>query len=252
MIARARSNGQNDFERMLEANEKRIGILSRFTGGNPRLVLMLYSVISQSGIVEVSRSLDRLLDLVTPYFKARIEDLPPQQRKVLISIAETGAKTNQGVSPGEVARQCRLTASAVSVQLKRLSEAGFVSRVDLRGRTAYYVLSEQLLSVWYSMRYVGTREGQGNYFVSFLLGWYDPQDLADVGNTMREEFRKLCAEGSLGTALEAAGLITSICDAVPDREERATLTLSAFEDIVCAATGPLGRGETYSHVIARY
>ncbi|MGH8607214.1 MAG: hypothetical protein ACREX9_07310, partial [Gammaproteobacteria bacterium] len=76
-----------DFEQTLQTNASRLRALEYFTGGNPRLVLMLYRVVTQSDITEVRRGLEKLLDEVTPYYKAKVESLPAQQRKILDHIA---------------------------------------------------------------------------------------------------------------------------------------------------------------------
>src|SRR5207244_1899902 len=72
-----------DFDAKLKRNASRLRALGYFTGGNPRLVLMLYRVVSHSDVTEVRRALEKLLDEVTPYYKAKVETLPPQQRKIL-------------------------------------------------------------------------------------------------------------------------------------------------------------------------
>jgi hypothetical protein len=84
---RAKLDGIENFEEILRANRSRLRVLEYFTGGNPRLVLMLYRVLTHSDISEVRRGLEKLLDEVTPYYKAKVEALPPQQRKILDQIA---------------------------------------------------------------------------------------------------------------------------------------------------------------------
>ena len=55
-----------DFETKLQANTSRLRALEYFTGGHPRLVLMLYRVVSQSDVTEARHALEKLLDEVTP------------------------------------------------------------------------------------------------------------------------------------------------------------------------------------------
>ena len=52
----------HDFEERLENNRRRIQVLYYFTGGNPRLVLMLYRIITASRFGEVKRGLEKLLN----------------------------------------------------------------------------------------------------------------------------------------------------------------------------------------------
>lgn len=48
----------SDFEARLKANTSRLRSLEYFTGGSPRLALILYRVVSQSDVTEVRRALE--------------------------------------------------------------------------------------------------------------------------------------------------------------------------------------------------
>jgi hypothetical protein len=98
---RASVDGVPDFDRILEANRARVRALEYFTDGNPRLVLMLYRVIMQSELTEIHRGLEKLLDEVTPYYKAKVESLPVQQRKILDHIARLSSETYEGQTPAQ-------------------------------------------------------------------------------------------------------------------------------------------------------
>jgi hypothetical protein len=63
---RAKVDRIADFETKLKQNASRLRTLKYFTGGNPRLALMLYRVVSRSNVTEVRRALEKLLDEVTP------------------------------------------------------------------------------------------------------------------------------------------------------------------------------------------
>jgi DNA-binding MarR family transcriptional regulator len=92
--------------------------------------------VTQSDITEVRRGLEKLLDGVTPYYKAKIESLPVQQQKILDHIARVSGKTSEGVTPTAIAAAVRLSTNQVSAQLKRLSENGYVLAANLRGRSS--------------------------------------------------------------------------------------------------------------------
>ncbi len=128
LLRRAAADNRTGFEQHLRQNEARIKTLHYFTGGNPRLVLMLYRIIASSDLIDVQRGLEKLLDEVTPYYKAKIESLPPQQRKILDHIARVSARTRSGLTPTEIAAETRLPVNQVTSQLKRLSGLGYVAR----------------------------------------------------------------------------------------------------------------------------
>ena len=111
-------------------------MLHYFTGGNPRLVLMLYRIVASSDLIDVQRGLEKLLDAVTPYDKAKIESLPPQQGKILDHIARVSARTGSGPTPTEIAAETRLPVNRVTSQLKRLSGLGYARAANVRARSS--------------------------------------------------------------------------------------------------------------------
>jgi DNA-binding transcriptional ArsR family regulator len=174
---RAKVDRITDFETKLKQNASRLRALKYFTGGNPRLVLMLYRVVSRSNVTEVRRALEKLLDEVTPYYKAKVEMLPPQQRKILDHIARVSGQTSQGMTPKEIAEAVRLPQNQTSAQLKRLAELGYVRVANLRGRSSWYTLSEPLYAIWHQMRLgPGARERM-KWLVVFLRLWYSVDEM---------------------------------------------------------------------------
>jgi DNA-binding transcriptional ArsR family regulator len=173
---RAEIDKRENFEETLRANTARLRVLEYFTGGNPRLLLMLYRVATQSDISQSRRGLEKLLDEVTPYFKAKTESLPAQQRKILDFIARESSRTQEGVTPTQVAGATRMTANQASAQLKRLAELGYVQAANLRGRSSYYALSEPLYAIWYKMRMGRDARQRMEWLVDFLRQWYEAAD----------------------------------------------------------------------------
>ncbi|MGH9838320.1 MAG: MarR family transcriptional regulator [Blastocatellia bacterium] len=186
---RARVDRVADFETSLRRNEGRLRVLEYFTGGSPRIVLMLYRVVTQSNVDEVRRALDKLLDEVTPYYKAKIEILPPQQRKILDHIARVSGQTNEGLTPKEIAEAVRLPQNQVSAQLKRLSELGYVRAANLRGRSSFYMLSEPLYAIWHQMRFGRSARERMNWLVSFLKVWYAAEEMGMESERLDRRFR---------------------------------------------------------------
>ncbi|MBV9469772.1 MAG: AAA family ATPase, partial [Abitibacteriaceae bacterium] len=174
---RAAADGTPNFEATLKANTSRLRTLEYFTGGNPRLVLMLYRVVTRSELLEVRQGLEKLLDEVTPYYKHKIEILPPQQRKILDCIARISSETHEGQTPSEIAAATRFSPQVVSSQLKRLLEQGYVRTANLRGRNSYYTLSEPLYAIWYQMRFGRDARRRMQWLVNFLKGYYDAEEL---------------------------------------------------------------------------
>ena len=225
---RAKLDGIENFEEILRANRTRLRVLEYFTGGNPRLVLMLYRVITQSQITEVRRGLEKLLDEVTPYYKAKIETLPPQQRKILDQIARISAQTREGLTPTEIAAATRLAVNQVSSQLKRLADDGYVRAANIRGRSSYYTLSEPLYAIWHQMRFGREVRTKMNWLVTFLRGWYDAKELGEESQRLQDLFRKYLSAGLEREARDALEHRRYVMEAIDDQQSR----LRTLESII--------------------
>jgi tetratricopeptide (TPR) repeat protein/DNA-binding transcriptional ArsR family regulator len=226
---RAEVDSAQDFEVKLKANANRLRALEYFTGGNPRLVLMLYRLVSRSALTEVRQALEKLLDEVTPYYKAKVEALPPQQRKILDHIARVSGQTNEGLTPGDIAKAVRLSPNQVSAQLKRLLELGYVRAANLRGRSSYYTLSEPLYAIWHQMRFGRDSRLRMQWLVNWLRVMHSPEELIGEGQRLDEIFQQHL---DAGRHTEARGILEYLCylaDASADSTNRMGLFERVFQ-----------------------
>src|SRR5260370_20714638 len=198
---RAAVDKRADFDALLKQNEARIKVLHYFTGGNPRLVLMLYRIVASSDFGDVRRGLEKLLDEVTPYYKAKIESLPAQQRKILDHVARVSGRTQEGLTPTEIARDTRLAVNLVSSQLKRLSDLGYVRAANVRSRNSFYSLAEPLYAIWHQMRFGRESRKRMGWLVDFLKGWYTNREIAEQTEQLAARFAELLPVAR-GSALE--------------------------------------------------
>ena len=199
---RAAADQNAGFEEQMKRNAGRIRVLRYFTGGSPRLVLMLYRIVASEEPVDVKRGLEKLLDEVTPYYKAKIEILPPQQRKILDNLARVSGKTHEGLTPTQLAEETRLPVNQVSSQLKRLSELGYVAAANVRSKNSYYSLAEPLYAIWHQMRFGRGSRQRLDWLVEFLRGWYsEGEGLAQCAR-LAEAFKLIGDAAQVGEALD--------------------------------------------------
>jgi len=226
--SRAALDALPNFDATLKANAGRLRVLEYFTGGNPRLVLMLYRVVTQSDLSEVRRGLETLLDQVTPYYKAKIEALPPQQRKILDHIARISGKTNEGLTPAEIAEAVRLSPNQTSAQLKRLSELGYVRAANMRGRSVPYTLAEPLYAIWHQMRFGHDARQRMQWLVSFLKAWYEREEMGPESERLTTRFRDQLHASRLQAARDTLEHHRYLAQAMDD----ASIRVRAIESII--------------------
>ena len=173
--------GQEDARRMLEAFAQREGTpeipenlcrehgrletIRRLTGGNPRLLVLSCRMLIESPLGSAIEDLEQLIDEQTPYFKARIEDLPVQARKVFHCLSE-GWKP---MLAKEVAATAKLNSSHASAQLKQLLEKGYAREVRLPGgKRPRYEVSDRFYNIYYLLRFSRTERDRLERLVAFL------------------------------------------------------------------------------------
>jgi len=217
LLRRAEADNRTDFERQLQQDEARIRTLHYFTGGNPRLVLMLYRIIASPDFIDALRGLEKLLDEVTPYYKAKIESLPPQQRKILDHIARVSARTHSGLTPTEIAAEARLPVNQVTSQLKRLSGLGYVRAANVRARSSWYSLAEPLYAIWHQMRFGRESRERMAWLVEFLTAWYTGREIIDETERLANQFAELMRVGEKALATETLDYRQYLADAMVGR-----------------------------------
>ena len=128
----------------------------------------------ESPLGSAFEDLERLIDEQTPYFKARIEELPVQARKLFHCLAE-GWKP---MLAREVADAAKLNSSHASAQLKQLVEKGYAREVRLRGakRTRYEV-SDRFYNIYYLLRFSRAGRDRLERLVAFLRDLFGPSGM---------------------------------------------------------------------------
>jgi energy-coupling factor transporter ATP-binding protein EcfA2 len=72
---------------VLEHDPGRFKALFALTGGMPRTLALLHTVLALEQRDSIERDLDGLLDQFTPYYKARFDDLPSQSQVIVDKVA---------------------------------------------------------------------------------------------------------------------------------------------------------------------
>ena len=176
----------------LRRERGRLETLRRLTGGNPRLLVLACRMLIESPLGSAFEDLERLIDEQTPYFKARIEELPVQSRNIFHSLAE-GWKP---MLAREIADAARLNSSHASAQLKQLVEKGYAREIRLRGakRTRYEV-SDRFYNIYYLLRFSRASRDRLKRLVAFLYDLSGDTDFSrraiDIEPTYDEAWRVL-------------------------------------------------------------
>ena len=158
-------------DKILSRERGRIETIRRLTGGNLRLITQACQISCEQPPTTTPDCIERLIDGQSLYFKARMEELPAQARKVFVKLAEGW----RPMLSSEVARRTRLGSSQTSAQLKVLVDRGYVSKVhrNKEKRTRYEV-SDRFFNIYCLYRFTPPTRDRIEYLVAFLCDLFDP------------------------------------------------------------------------------
>jgi Cdc6-like AAA superfamily ATPase len=181
---RAEFDHNEIFLRELPRQQAKVRTLVHLTGGNPRFVLMLYELLSLQKVTSIVQYLRRLVDELTPLLKDEMENLPPQQRKIIHALMEKGGTAQ----PTDLAGPTRLPLNAITAQLKRLKDAQIVEVLGGgKGRAANYTVPDKLFSIWYQMRYLSQNRRRIEMFVEVLRIWFEEEERVQTLRSLAEK-----------------------------------------------------------------
>ena len=175
-----------DVPEALDRDRGRLETIRRLTGGNPRLLVLACRMLIESPLGSAFEDLERLIDEQTPYFKARIEELPVQARKVFDCLAEGW----RPMLAKEMAGAAKLTSSHVSAQLKQLVEKGYAREVRLPGaKRIRYEVSDRFYNIYYLLRFSRAGRERLERLVFFLHDLFGSAGMRTVYPTILATLR---------------------------------------------------------------
>jgi DNA-binding transcriptional regulator GbsR (MarR family) len=236
--------GPPEVKRIAEEEPARIQVLHTLTGGNPRTVILLFSVLASGVDGDVRTDLERLLDQCTPLYKARFEELAAQAQQVVHTLAVHW----DPISAGELAELLAMDVNTVSSQLNRLVKQGVVEKVEYYPESkAGFQIAERFFNIWYLMRASRRVRRRLVWLVEFLRMFYSQDELRtraaahiQSGISLEADVRLRYAEYSFALAdalqdsiwsssLEKTGLHAILRDNVLRRQLPELIDLEASE-----------------------
>jgi len=168
--------GEKSIQEIVEKHIGRVEALRRITGGVIRTMVLLFEIFVDSEGGRAFRDLERVIDLTTPLYKHRMDDLSTQQQKIVAAIALHW----DGISTKEIAQKTRLASKKIAAQLKVLQRNDLIQRIPTNTKNNLYQLSERFFNIWYLMRF-GRKIGKERvlWLVRFFEEWCDVGMLKD-------------------------------------------------------------------------
>ncbi|HVB66456.1 MAG TPA: tetratricopeptide repeat protein [Acetobacteraceae bacterium] len=229
-LAAARGPAGAAVTAILAREPERLRVLHTLTGGNPRILALIYQVLERAESETVFADLESLLDQLTPLYKSRVEELRTELQR---SILDAVALHWDPITSHDLAAATGVEITTVSSQLSRLRDYGLVEEVPTSGARAGYQIVERFFNIWYLMRH-GTRHTRQKmrWLTAFLKTFYSGDDL----RRLRERFAAATAAGEwrelYGETLEAALIDV---EPLPRPDRHSSLAVPDLTDLQRAA-----------------
>ncbi|MCP4460306.1 MAG: tetratricopeptide repeat protein [Cytophagales bacterium] len=203
----------------ISGQKGRMKALYQLTGGTPRTMTMLFPLIADGFSENIQDDLDALLDVVTPLYKARFEELAPQMQVVLDAVALNW----DPVDLEKLRSVTQLDNAKLSPQLKRLVDVGWIQKLKSnKSKGGLYEISESFFNVWYIMRRSSRRMKRELYCLSkFLESFYGTEVEQLAQNRLQKK------HGSK----ESAYLDLALAEAVGDEKLEKNLRKKGYDTL---------------------
>ncbi len=179
-LADAREEAGGPVKQILAKEPERLRTLYALTGGNPRVLALIYQLLERSETATIFADLEGLLDQVTPFYKARIEEYQSSQQRAVIDAI---ALNWDPITSNKLSKATNIAVTTISTHLNRLTRDGFIEEVSTSGARAGYQLAERFLNIWYLMRH-GTRRTRQKlrWLTIFLSKLYSAEELRHMAS----------------------------------------------------------------------
>lgn len=215
LYALADARGDKEARVVIDKREGGLRAIHLLTGGNPRLVKTFYRLLKDGLHRDIRVDLEKLLDEFTPYFKAIVDALSPQQQRIFDAVALAW----NPVEVAHVARQTRLASNKVSSQLRYMIKSGHIAEVASQPKKKSYMLADRFSNVHYLMRHGRAARIRFDWFVVMVRLLFEDEEYAKALAVMAKD-------SVIGTAPgwdEACGLVANAMDRAETSKARKLL-----------------------------
>jgi TPR repeat protein len=181
---RATGEGIENFEEIFKKQKGKINALRILSGGVPRTLLILLSIVSKKSTGDAVEYLHEMIEQVTPLYQDRMKSLSAQQQEIMHHLAMHWDR----VPVKELATEMRIPSKSISAQLVQLENSGYINKVETTNRNNYYEIDERFFNIWLLMSEAAPYDTKR---VIWLTKWLD----AFYSNDELKDFAMFCQNG---------------------------------------------------------
>jgi TPR repeat protein len=184
---RAKGEGIENIDELFEKQKGKINALRILSGGVPRTLLILLSIVSKKNTGDAVDYLHEMIEQVTPLYQDRMKALSPQQQEIMHHLAMHWDRT----PVKELAVEMRIPSKSISAQLVQLEKSGYIKKPDTPGRNHYYEIDERFFNIWLLMSEAAPYDTKRVIWLTrWLDAFYSHDELKDFANFCRTGLKK--------------------------------------------------------------
>ncbi|MYA88051.1 MAG: tetratricopeptide repeat protein, partial [Boseongicola sp. SB0662_bin_57] len=172
--------------------------------GNHRTYVVLFDFLDKESLDDLTTPLMQMVDDLTPYYRDRMRQLSPTQRKIVDFLSQQDVPA----TIKDIAVPSLMSHQTAAKQIGELESAGFVRRTRI-GRNAFCELSEPLMRI--CMEVKDNRTEHFRLFVEFLRHWFTTSEL--------EQRRSVFRHGDQAARLDRAHVEEALRRSYTDRKQ---------------------------------
>ena len=235
------SPNQKEQQSQLDISENKIKAIAAFTGGSPRLAVILSSLVLDQKIVETAVLLDNIIDDLTAYYQDLIKDIPPKSKALFDMLIRIG----ENVTQSELAKSFDppLEQRTIARSFNWLLDNYYVVfKKQAKGNTKNYFVRDRLFVLYYQKRQVFADQLTSfvGIFVDFLteyfsiVEWKEQIQAMDLSHPYSKSIM-LCYSSSRGLELDVTSetkhIQSNILSDIESKYSKATQKTKSSLDI---------------------
>lgn len=140
------SKDEKEFEKLFNEKQAKFRALYTITGGVPRTLLIIYSIIFKEDYREGFDYLNRTIDEVTPLYQDRLKAISDDQQTIIKAIATIFEKCQVK----DINKIAMLPPTSLSAQLVYLEKIGYIKSEIIKDlkRNKLYFIDEYFFAIW--------------------------------------------------------------------------------------------------------
>jgi len=165
---------------MTEAEESlkraKLKALSHFTGGSPRITVVLTNLLLEDNVISTANTLFGLIDDLTPYYQDLTKSIPKQSKKLFDTLIRKG----ENLSQSGLAEALGTTQSKISKAFLWLQYNGYVIGTKRSDSPAFsYQVADRIHVLYYQLREIHHNQHITPIWLlsDFLVAFYQSDEL---------------------------------------------------------------------------